>query len=462
MDLAGRAIKHITYPLWVYKNRSSRLKWLRAFERWQFLPGSRLREMQWTRLKRILEHAYNSCPFYRKRLEWLNIKPTDIRSWGDFTRNVPLLSKSDIQDNLCDLVSRSYSEDELIRDMTGGSTGSPLVFYYTKDRLDSREAATTRHRRWAGWEIGDKVAALWGSRRDIQHPRTIKSRIRQFLISRYFLLDASAITEDKMLDFAQELRVFRPKIIQGYANTLYLFARFLKSNNINGIRPKGIISSAEVLLPENRTFIESIFGCSVFDLYGSREVMLIASECESHRGMHINADSLYVEFVRDGLPAQDNQYGEIVITDLLNYGMPLIRYRIGDVGRALERVCDCGRGLPLMEIAQGRVTEFILTPDRRIVSGVTLATYVITNVPGIKQVQLTQERIDLLRVKLVRGVGYGQHSQTTLLEKLKSFLGPNMRFEFEFAENITKESSGKYRFSISKVFRGFINKDTIE
>jgi phenylacetate-CoA ligase len=135
-----------------------------------------------------------------------------------------------------------------------------------------------------------------------------------------------------------------------------MFARFVRDEGIGGIRPKGIISSAEVLTPENRELIETTFGCRVFDRYGCREVSVIASECGEHQGLHINADNLLVETVTDQGPVRGED-GEVLITDLRNFAMPLIRYRIKDVGRLLPQACGCGRGLPLMRISGGRTSR---------------------------------------------------------------------------------------------------------
>ena len=453
MDLIANIIRHINYPLWVYKNRSLRLRFLREFEKNQFLSPDELKQLQWERLKKILEHAYSNCSYYKRRFDSSKIKPSDINSYQDFNR-VPPLSKSDIQDNLKELIAKNYSRETLIKDMTGGSTGSPLIFYYDKKQRDSREAVALRHNHWVGWEIGDKVGMLWGSLRDINKPLKMRSKIRKFLLREERLtLNTYSLTEEKMVNFAKKLIKFKPKIIFAYANAIYFFAQFLHTNNISGINPKAIVCSAEVLMPKSRELIEKVFNCRIFNRYGCREVSLIAGECELHKGMHISADSLYVEFIRDGKPVSNGKMGEIVITDLLNYAMPLIRYKIGDVGMPLDGICECGRSLPLMDNVQGRVTDFIITPGGRIISGSFALT--ISDVKGIKQIQFVQEKVDLLKVRVVKNKFYTKESKNKLLNNLYKFLGNELIIQLEFVENISKEVSGKYRFSISKIFKGF-------
>jgi len=225
----------------------------------------------------------------------------------------------------------------------------------------------------------------------------------------------------------------------------------MKEKGVGDIRPKGIIGTCEVLTPENRSLIESVFGCKIFDRYGSREVSVIASECEYHEGMHINADNLFLEFTKEGKNVSRGEMGEVLITDLMNYGMPLIRYRIEDMGSPTDRVCKCGRGLPLMEMMAGRVTDFIVTPKGKIISGVALATYMITNIEGIQQVRLLQEEIARLTILLIKGEKYGEETERVLLERARKFLDDSLKLEIVYVDDLPKSSSGKSMFSISHV-----------
>ena len=266
------------------------------------------------------------------------------------------------------------------------------------------------------------------------------------------LLDASSLTQDYIKEFVQRLKVFSPKIIIGYANVVNLVAQFIENNRISLAPPKGIVTSAEVLTLEMRERIERVFGCPVFNRYGSREAALIASECSEHRGLHINGESLYVEIIQNGKLAKPGEMGEVFITDLVNYGMPLIRYRIGDVAWASSiNRCGCGRGLPMLENIQGRVTDFLVTKEGKIVSGVALATYMITNIKGIRQIQLVQEAKDYIKIKLATNPQFQETSRKILLNRLAEFLGEKMGHEIISVDSIPHEVSGKFRFSISNI-----------
>ena len=166
--------------------------------------------------------------------------------------------------------------------------------------------------------------------------------------------------------------------------------------------------------------------------------------------MHINAENLWVEVLADGVPAFETE-GEIVVTDLKNLAMPLIRYRTRDVGLVKKTRCDCGRGLPLMEVQGGRVTDFLMAAGGEKVSGIVLATYAITGVPGVRQVQFIQNRRDCVTARVVRGSAWCDESGRALLARIRVFLGASMTIHLEFASEIPFEASGKYRFSISTI-----------
>jgi phenylacetate-CoA ligase len=266
------------------------------------------------------------------------------------------------------------------------------------------------------------------------------------------VLDTSSITSKKLADFNSLLKKFKPYIIVAYANSIYLFAQFLKqTGSTDHHKPHAIITSAEFLDPQRREIIENVFECKVFDRYGSRETSIIASECEKHSGLHICAEALHLEFIKDSKPASPGQLGKVIVTDLLNYGMPFIRYQIEDIGASQTDLCSCGRNLPLMKMAAGRVTDFLVTPDGKIISGASLTIYLIANAPGVAQAQLIQEKKDELILKIVRDDKFGDESMRFFEKEIPEFFGKSVKYTVEFVDEIPPESSGKYRFSISKV-----------
>ncbi len=443
-DLAGLAIRHAVYPVWVAKNRSARLRYHGQLERSQYWSREQLVAHQWKGLVEVIKHAFEFCPYYRQKYKAAGLHPGDLRSPQDLVR-IPSISKEEIQEHGPELLSDAYRNRAVIWDMTGGSTGKPMRFAYDADRRDWREAAALRHDYWTGWRIGDRRALLWGAPRDTALSGRLGSLLREQLIERRLMLDASSLDDEAMNHFAQQLIHYKPRILLAYANTLGLFASFVAAERIQGIRPLAIITSAEVLTAETRQLAEQTFGCRVFDRYGSREFGVVASECEQHRRMHINAENLLVE------STAADQTSELLITDLRNLAMPMIRYAIGDTGRLVQEQCPCSRGLPLLELSGGRVTDFLKTLSGKRVSGIVLATYAITNVPGIRQIQFVQNDPGLIVINLARGPNWSAGALGELNLRLKEFLGNDMQFEVVYRESIGLEKSGKYRFSVCSV-----------
>jgi phenylacetate-CoA ligase len=448
-DISTLAIRHVLYPLWARKNNSARLRYLAQLEKSQYWSAERLRDHQWTSLKKLVEYAFQNCPYYTRKYRAAGVSPADLRTPDD-VKILPTITKEEIQEHREELVSKHAIKDRLIADMTGGSTGSPLRFYYDHDRLDSRAAATVRHNRWAGWDIGDRAAILWGAPRDTKGSQKTRDRIRSWILERRIILDASSLDEEAMFEFARKLVRYKPKILLAYANTLALFARYLDDKKITTIAPRGIVCSAEVLTAENRTVIERVFNSRVYNRYGSREFAVIASECSSHSRMHINAENLLVEVLVDGMPTIERA-GEIVVTDIKNFAMPMIRYRTRDIGIMKKDACTCSRGLPLLDLSGGRETDFVIASNGKKVSGIVIATYVITNIPGIRQIQFVQDEPGAVTIHLVKGSEWSSETERLLIKRMHEFLGREISTTTVFRDHIGLAPSGKYRFSISNV-----------
>ena len=405
MSLYQKLVRHVFFPLSLWRSgETAQLRFLKEFERTQYLPEAALRHLQWSRLQTLLEHAYLRCSFYRRRFELAGLFPADIRSLDDL-RALPPLEKRDIQGLGSEMMARDWPAADLIRNQTGGSTGTPVTFYLDRTRKCSRAAATLRHNRWAGWEYGDRTAVIWGAPRD-KPADGWRSRLRGWLLREPLWLDAASLTERSMDEFHAALLRYRPRVIQAYARSAVLFARYLEVRGLTPHRPHAIITSAEVLEDDERNLLERVFGCGVFNRYGCREVSVIASECEAHAGLHTMAEGLYLEIETPNGPARPGESGDILVTDLLNFAMPLIRYRIGDVGSWAAGLCPCGRGLPRLERIAGRVTDFLVGDDGRLVSGAALTINIVANRPSLGQVQIRQHEKGavVFRVKPGRGL----------------------------------------------------------
>lgn len=444
MDIVSR---HIFHPLLDLKDKSLRLSTLRQLEKTQWLPEEELKKAQWEKLKATLAYAYENCEYYRKSFDLNGINPSEIKTEADF-RGIPILTKKDIQNNTDALISAKYQKSELVSASTGGSTGKSLKIYFDSACQEIRNAAAIRSDRWAHADIGVKKAALWGNPPKAD---TLKKWVRRKLLDRIIYLDTMEMNEKTMSDFVKEYKAFGAEIIFGHSHSIFLFASFIDKNKITSIKPKGIISTSMMLMPHERAVIEKALKCKVTNRYGCEEVGLIACECERHSGMHLNIEHLFIEFINSAnLPAAPGEDGVIVITDLVNLGMPLIRYRIEDVGIPTDRKCGCGRGLPLMERVNGRTADFLIKTDGTLVAGVSLVERTLTAIKGIEQMQIVQEKIDDITVRIVTNELYDDQSHKRLIAEFSKVFG-DVPVKILKVEKIPQEKSGKYRFSICKL-----------
>jgi len=445
----SRITKNIIYPLYEAVSGRRILSKLRELEASQWKSRAELEALQLKKLRQLLSYVYENVPYYKRVFDERGLSPQSIHSLEDF-RRVPFLAKETIQERKDELVSKAYPPDQLIPNHTGGSTGKPLQFYQDRQQWDYGSAAKLCCNRWAGWDFGKRTLRLWGHHADVAASRRLWGRLRRFILNDY-TFDTFRFSEADMAALAEQMKTHPLQIIIAYASSLYKFARYLEESRLIVPVPDGIISSTDMLYSDQRVVIERVFGTHVFDRYGCREVSLIAAECPEHTGMHIDIMRLVVEFLNGtGEPCRSGEHGHIVITDLTNFAMPFIRYRIEDIGAPLDAPCPCGRGLPLMKELSGRKSDILRTPAGEFVSANALTT-LLSDIPGLGQAQLVQERLDLLVVRVVKRATYDEASEMKFHTELAHYFGPGMDIQFKCVDDIPPLPSGKYRFSISRL-----------
>ncbi|MBM2826341.1 MAG: hypothetical protein HW403_405, partial [Dehalococcoidia bacterium] len=322
----------------------------------QWLARDEIRDLQWRKLRALVHHAYSHVPYYRRIMDDLGIGPEAIRTPQDYAR-LPILTKAEVNAHREEMVAENFPKSRLIKTASGGSTGAPVALYHDPEMVASYRALKLRNFQWVGWRPGDAWVRLWGSAFDVAPHQALRQRLWD-KVGRVMVLPCFEMSDKTMERYARALASFEPDIIEAYVTPMHLFARFLQARGGPTIRPRGIICSAEMLFSHQRELIQEVFGCKVFNRYGGREMGDVAHECEAG-SMHINAESIYVEFIRDGRPAEPGVPGEIILTALDLYGMPLLRYQVEDIGAPRAGGCPCGRGLPTMEMVEGRIQDII-------------------------------------------------------------------------------------------------------
>jgi phenylacetate-CoA ligase len=317
--------------------------------------------------------------------------------------------------------------------------------FVDNDCVQLRRGILLQRDQWTGWRHGEKRAVLRGAPPPM--PRW-SDRLRNTLVSRNLYLNTLHLDEAEVEAFARRVLHERPMMLFGHAHSLYLFARFWEARALPAYQFRAALCTAMPLPHHERETLQSVFGAAVFDRYGSEELSLIATECEAHEGLHINTDSLAVEVVPDGI---SNDGGRIVVTDLWNRGMPLIRYDLGDRVVLEPKPCSCGRTDPLLRTVTGRVADYLWTPDGRRVSGAAITEHFAELFPDVEQVQIVQRRVDHVLVRLVPGPAPADRIAAGVARVVEAAFGAAMRYEIESVSSMEPEASGKFRFTICEV-----------
>ncbi|MFX0132849.1 MAG: phenylacetate--CoA ligase family protein [Candidatus Hodarchaeota archaeon] len=428
------------------KNSNNTIEYLKLLEKTQWFDKNKIYKIQQQKMKVLMKHAYFNVPYYHKIFDDRNLKPDDIKTVEDLIK-LPILTKENIRNNFNRIIARNLPRYEMIPSQTGGSSGVPLRFFLTRESKDWSNAAALRAYQWAGYELGDKQAIVWGSPIDLSLAQEYKNRIKNILL-RNIILDSSSMSEKSMKKFVEKLNRFKPKIIRGYSSGIYVFAKFLEANNIQ-IKTEAVITTAESLNMYQKNKIENIFKCKVYDFYGSREIASIASECSEKHGYHISSENVILEIIKDNEQVINDETGNIIITNLNNYALPFIRYEIGDLGKNTDETCSCGRGLPLLRSLEGRNTDIIITRDGNFVTSVVL-TLIFGNLP-VKKYQIIQESYDDFIVNIVKENDYSHNDTNNIIKGMSKYIKKDINVKINFVDLIEPAKSGKNKIIISKI-----------
>lgn len=447
MNLYTNVVANLLFPLHERLKDHSTVSVRQQMEQSQWWPEKKLRELQIQRLRALLLHTGQHVPYYRDLFAQLAFDPSKVCTLDDLQR-LPLLEKADIRTD----AERFKADDAqgLARFNTGGSSGQPLIFFIGKQRISHDVAAKWRATRWWGVDIGDPEIVIWGS--PIEHSRQDRVKQLRDRILRTELLPAFEMSPLMLDSFIAEIRRKRPKMMFGYPSALSFIARHASERGIplDDLGIKVAFVTSEKLYDEQRSRIQTAFGCPVANGYGGRDAGFIAHECPAG-GMHLTAEDLIVEIVSpDGRVLPAGEAGEIVVTHLATGDFPFIRYRTGDVGMLDNQPCPCGRGLPLLREIQGRTTDFIIAADGTVMHGLALI-YTVRDLPGVEQFKIIQHSRELVEVLLVAAPSFDPESCKRIVTDYHKRLGDSVTVQIRIVDRIEPEKSGKYRYVVSKL-----------
>jgi phenylacetate-CoA ligase len=421
------------YPIWDQLDRS------------QYWSRSDLAAFQDEKLRRLIRHAYDTVPFYRRRLDERKLKPDDLRTVADLPK-LPVLTRQELRAAGAELISSAGSNGPPIKATTGGSTGEPLVAWNDLRGTAWGMAAYFRGLRWAGYDLDrDRLAILFAG--SLKPGRSVVGPIKwgQLTMS----LSALDVRPQTIQKYYDSLQRFRPRFLKGYGNATYLMARGFERAGFPRLKLRGVFTTSEHLPDYQRQYIEDVLQTEVFDYYGCVEITSVGYECPRHSGYHIPEEHVVVETMAvDQEEANGPRGGALVLTDLDNYYMPLIRYRNGDAGVLTDEPCPCGRTLKRISPLFGRVSDLLRSTDGNLVYG-GIVDYVLGKTKHIREFCLIQEEPARCRLQYV--MEQSDHEIPEVLERLRQFLGSDMRIEAEPVEKVPLTASGKRRFTMSRL-----------
>jgi phenylacetate-CoA ligase len=454
MDLRRMLASRVSDPLlWKVVKRYPVLDRLSEWRERQWDGAAVLEARQMQALGALLCHALARVPYYAESVRGLT--PEGAASApGDSLAMFPPLEKRDLilhADSLtCEMNRGSFWN------LTGGSTGEPVRFRQDSVYQTCALATTMLFYEWAGVPHGASHIKLWGAPRDLGSGSVARRRRAADWLFNRITLDAFDMSEQTMRRYAEAIASSRPACLEGYVDALYELAVRVERHGFRMNAPGAIVSSAGTLLPHMRERIESAFGAEVFDRYGTREVGNVAAECDRHEGLHVFGETTIVEVVNeDGRAVGEGEEGEILVTNLHNYTMPLIRYRIGDRAvRGADR-CSCGRAYPLLARVVGRSESCVHRRD----GGVVLPEFFIHvigveyNDGSIGKFQVVQEALDRITVVIVPAEGAGEKAlarEDEIRARIQQMVG-DCEISFVLADRIDPTPTGKHMYVVNKM-----------
>jgi phenylacetate-CoA ligase len=344
---------------------AGRLRSLRKFER---MPEKAQRAEQQARLQRLLQHAYDTVPYYRNQFDEAGFRPSKARV--DRPLPLPVLTREQLLTAPATLLSSSFQTEDLRPAASSGMTGAPIRFHRDAEAVRDKIALKLHLDSWAGFRPGQTVMRLWGANTSLTRESNWRWRTFETVFMRQLPHGQAVVPAEVMERWRWRLEKQRPRVLYGRATILAAFAEYLQERGTR-YRPRTIITTAEVLSEANRKLLTAAFKSEPYDFYGSRDVGMIAAECSEHEGLHFHPWGSFVEFEPVG-ESPDGTLYRLLVTDLLNYGQPFIRYDTGDCVTLTEQSCSCGRWFPMAGRIVGRLAGGTVYANGVAVPGVRL------------------------------------------------------------------------------------------
>jgi len=429
------------------------VNYLKGLERSQWFKRKDLEKLQERKLRYLLKTSYKHVPYYHDLFKKAGITPEEIRSLDDLEK-IPVLTRESLKTQTNRFIANNIDPRKLIPDYTSGTTtGERLSIKRLKETYDRAISAELRAYRWYG-AYRKMFYYVTGTDVDVEKNRTLKKRLYNF-VTKTITISPLEFSMKKRLDrFLKELKKNKRRVLYGTPSGICKLVDILDERNID-INLDVIISTDEPLLKEQRKYLEDRYGCEVYDIYGTSEVWGIAFECSLHGLYHITSENVIVEVVNENWErVSPGERGRILLTDLNNTEMPIIRYDIGDFGIISDDECECGRGLHALRPIDGqmvlRETNYILSSSGKKIFLPEFG-FLLEDHSKVKQFQILQRSRKKILVRIVKGRDYDKKTEESIFRRLLSLLG-DVEIEFRYVKDIPFDKNGEHRYVMRTEF----------
>lgn len=403
---------------------------------------------QMRHLRPLLEHAYHHVPYYRSAFDAVGLKPFDIRTTADLELLEPVRKQDILQDPDAFMADNADAFPGK-RCVTGGTTGQVFAYYQNSQAWALNWALKIRTFEWAGYRFGrDRLGVMAGGSLMPRRSSSLSNLLWRKL-NNYYSMPITCLDGKVMEGYCQRLRSQRIRFLRGYPSALATFASWLLDQKLK-LPMKAVFTTAEALFPHQREVMRQAFGCEVFDTYGCGDGMGHATECERHDGLHVCPEVSVMQVVdANGQAVAPGEKGEVVLTSLFDYSMPLIRYAPGDRAVVKKGTCTCGRGGMMLERIVGRVTDVFKLANGRVLNGLSLPFEDLNQT--VAQFQIVQESPDRILVNIVPRMTVKRSVVETIMGVMRHHCGEGIVIEVCVVDRIEVPPSGKFLYIVSQV-----------
>lgn len=399
-----------------------------------------INKFKFKKLKKMLIYSYHNIPYYNKIFKKNNFDPYSFKSFNDI-KKIPLLKKKDILDNYNLIQNKNIKS--VITKSTSGSSGFPLKINYDNYAFNFSEAIYFRSMINSGIKPFEKGAYFWAK------PFPIKNFYNYNIINKKFIWT--------MLDTKKQINLLKINKFDYW----YIFPSILKliSREYNlfnySFYPKKIISTGEVLDINLKKKFENIFNCKIFDHYGTQEMNRMASSCNYNDSLHMDEDAVFFEFDKNNEEVNKGEKGEIILTSLFNFRMPLIRYKVGDFGFLdTNQNCLCNNNFKLIKKIEGRADDIIILKNKtispRAITGIFDNKFLFTY--KIHSYKLIQKTKDFFILYIVKGNNFNLTTESEIIFFLKKILSKKIDVKIIYKKKILRNLGGKHRYIKSEIY----------